>query len=301
MVTKNQGVQQAYNTQILVDATAGLIVGVAVSAHAGDTTELSAVLDAAVGGRAPAQLLADAGYGAAADPPGQDERVGKAHFVYDAATDRYRCPQKRELVFQRTRIAARGGGRTDARRVYRSDAATCAACPMAAQCLKKGRRTRTVERGPDDAVREAMAAQGRTPVGAALCRQRKGIVEPVFGILKEVLGFRAFSRRGLAAATSHFTLLALAYNIKILARGTPRAAPSPCGAPAAGIHERPRRSRCSRVYWSAAGASWGPVPARRRARTPGRSFVGSSRPQRSASPPTIPGRTPMVLDGYFIR
>ena len=25
MVTKNQGVQQAYNTQILVDATAGLI------------------------------------------------------------------------------------------------------------------------------------------------------------------------------------------------------------------------------------------------------------------------------------
>ena len=82
-----------------------------------------------------------------------------------------------------------------------------------------------MERGPDGAVREAMAAKGRTPAGAALYRQRKGIVEPVLGILKEVLGFRQFSRRGLTAATSEFTLLALAYKIKILARGTPRAAP----------------------------------------------------------------------------
>ncbi len=269
MVTKNQGVQQAYNTQILVDATAGFIVGVAVSAHAGDTTELGAVLDAAVGGRAPAQLLADAGYGAAAnlrdlaarhidayvavgaaaDPPGQDERVHKAHFTYDPATDRYHCPGDQWLPFHRTRIAAGGGGRTEARRVYRSEAAACAGCPFAAQCLKKGRRTRTVERGPDDAVREAMAAQGRTPAGAALYRQRKGIVEPVFGILKEVLGFRQFSRRGLAAATSEFTLLALAYNIKILARGTPRAAPSPCGAPAAGIRERPPALRRLVSLW----------------------------------------------------
>jgi hypothetical protein len=265
MVTKTQGVQQAYNTQILVDATAGLIVGLAVSAHAADTTELGAVLDSTVAGRAPAQLLADAGYGAAAnlrdlaerhidayvavgaagDPPGQDERVRKAHFTYDAATDRYQCPQNQGLAFQRTRTAARGGGRVEEVRVYRSEATTCAACPLATQCLPKGRRTRTVERGPDDPVREAMAAKVRTPAGAALYRQRKGIVEPVFGILKEVLGFRQFSRRGLAAVTSEFTLLALAYNIKVLARGTPRGAPAPAGARAAGILGRLRA--CGRL------------------------------------------------------
>jgi transposase len=265
MVTKTQGVQQAYNTQILVDATAGLIVGLAVSAHAADTTELGAVLDSTVAGRVPAQVLADAGYGAAAnlrdlaarhidayvavgaagDPPGQDERVRKAHFTYDAATDRYHCPQDQALEYHRTRTASRGGGRYEAVRVYRSAAATCAACPLAAQCLTKGRRTRTVERGPDDPVREAMAAKVRTPAGAALYRQRKGIVEPVFGILKEVLGFRQFSRRGLAAVTSEFTLLALAYNIKVLARGTPRGAPSPAGARAAGILGRLRA--CGRL------------------------------------------------------
>ena len=213
------------------------------------------MLDRTVAGRVPAQLLADAGYGAAAnlrdlaerpidayvavgaagDPPGQDERVRKAHFTYDTATDRYQCPQHQGLAFQRTRVAARGGGRHETVRVYRSAAATCAACPLAAQCLPKGRRTRTVERGPDDPVREAMAAKVRTPAGAALYRQRKGIVEPVFGILKEVLGFRQFSRRGLAAVPRAFTLLALAYNIKVLARGPPRGATPSAGAPAAGI------------------------------------------------------------------
>ena len=119
--------------------------------------------------------------------------------------------------------------------MYRRDAAACAGCVFAAQCLPTGRRTRTVERGPDDPVREAMAAKVRTPAGAALYRQRKEIVEPVFGILKEVLAFRQFSRRGLAAATSEFTRLALAYNIKVLARGTPRTTPPPLAPPAAGV------------------------------------------------------------------
>ena len=109
-------------------------------------------------------------------------------------------------------------------RVYRGDAATCATCPMAAHCLQKGRRTRTVERGPDDAVREAMAAQGRTPAGAARYRARKGIVEPVLGILQEGLGFRPFSRRGLAAATSACKRLALAYHIGSYP-GAPRGRP----------------------------------------------------------------------------
>ncbi len=74
---------------------------------------------------------------------------------------------------------------------------------------------------------------------AALYRQRKGTVEPVLGILKEVPGFRPFSRRGLAAATREFTLLALAYNINILARGTPRTTSPPLAPPADGGAARP--------------------------------------------------------------
>ena len=39
--------------------------------------------------------------------------------------------------------------------------------------------------------------QGETPAGRALYALRKQTPEPVFGIIKSVLGFRQFSLRGL--------------------------------------------------------------------------------------------------------
>ena len=40
-----------------------------------------------------------------------------------------------------------------------------------------------------------------TAAGRALYKLRQQTVEPVFGIIKEVLGFRRFSLRGLAKVT----------------------------------------------------------------------------------------------------
>jgi hypothetical protein len=45
-----------------------------------------------------------------------------------------------------------------------------------------------------------MAYKLQTKVGKAIYRLRKCTVEPVIGIIKEVLGFRQFSLRGLEAA-----------------------------------------------------------------------------------------------------
>ncbi len=39
-------------------------------------------------------------------------------------------------------------------------------------------------------------------------------VEPVFGIIKEVLGFRRFSLRGIEKATGEWTLVCIGYNLK---------------------------------------------------------------------------------------
>jgi hypothetical protein len=70
---------------------------------------------------------------------------------------------------------------------------------------------------PDDAsVKEQMAYKLRTAIGNALYRLRKSTVEPVIGIIKEVLGFRQFSLRGLCAAGGEWTLVCLAYNLKRL-------------------------------------------------------------------------------------
>jgi hypothetical protein len=64
--------------------------------------------------------------------------------------------------------------------------------------------------------KEQMAYKLRTEIGKAIYRLRKSTVEPVIGIIKEILGFRQFSLRGLAAAGGEWTLVCLAYNLKRL-------------------------------------------------------------------------------------
>ena len=68
----------------------------------------------------------------------------------------------------------------------------------------------------DASAKEKMAYKLRTDIGDALYRLRKSTVEPVIGIIKEVLGFRQFSLRGLADAAGEWTLVCLAYNLKRL-------------------------------------------------------------------------------------
>jgi transposase len=63
---------------------------------------------------------------------------------------------------------------------------------------------------------EKMAYKLQTDIGQAIYRLRKATVEPVIGIIKEVLGFRQFSLRGLAAAAGEWCLVCLAFNLKRL-------------------------------------------------------------------------------------
>jgi transposase len=63
---------------------------------------------------------------------------------------------------------------------------------------------------------EKMAYRLRTEIGHAIYRLRKCTVEPVIGIIKEVLGFRQFSLRGQIAAAGEWLLVCLAFNLKRL-------------------------------------------------------------------------------------
>src|ERR1700674_3723998 len=55
-----------------------------------------------------------------------------------------------------------------------------------------------------------------TPEGRAVYAQRKSTVEPVFGIVKSVLGFRQFHLRGLKNVSGEWTLVSMAWNLKRL-------------------------------------------------------------------------------------
>ena len=68
----------------------------------------------------------------------------------------------------------------------------------------------------DASPKVKMAYKLRTAIGKAIYAARKSTVEPVIGIIKEVLGFRQFSLRGLPGAAGEWCLVCLAFNLKRL-------------------------------------------------------------------------------------
>lgn len=72
---------------------------------------------------------------------------------------------------------------------------------------------------PDDGtVRGAMRAKLQTAAGHAVYALRKAIVEPVFGQIKGVRGFRRFSFRGLGKVQAEWQLICLTHNLLKLFR-----------------------------------------------------------------------------------
>jgi hypothetical protein len=61
-----------------------------------------------------------------------------------------------------------------------------------------------------------MAHRLKTTLGKMLYKLRKQTVEPVFGIIKEAMGFRRFSLRGHAKVSLEWTLVCVSYNLKRL-------------------------------------------------------------------------------------
>jgi len=64
---------------------------------------------------------------------------------------------------------------------------------------------------------QAMAHRLKTKAGRACYALRKQTVEPVFGIIKSVMGFRQFSLRGLRKVSGEWSLVCLAWNVKRMA------------------------------------------------------------------------------------
>jgi transposase len=71
----------------------------------------------------------------------------------------------------------------------------------------------------DQDVVALMREKLKTENGKAVYKQRKMIVEPVFGQVKEVRGFRRFSFRGLQKNEAEWSLICLTHNLLKLFRG----------------------------------------------------------------------------------
>lgn len=98
---------------------------------------------------------------------------------------------------------------------------------LATERLKHHEKIAAAPRGripADLPPKQRMARKLRTKKGRAMYAKRKGMIEPIFGQLKQVLGFRQFSLRGLSSMRGEWRLMATVHNLLKLWRHDQRAA-----------------------------------------------------------------------------
>jgi transposase len=87
---------------------------------------------------------------------------------------------------------------------------------LATERLKHHEKVAAAPRGriPDGlTAKQRMARKLRTKKGRTMYAKRKGMIEPIFGQFKQVLGFRQFSMRGLASMRGEWRLMATVHNL----------------------------------------------------------------------------------------
>lgn len=143
------------------------------------------------------------------------DAYGKAQFVYDPATDTYRCPTGTTLRRQ-THEIDRPDGKPNAIR-YRASKLDCDACPVSVQCRAgdgNGRSVTVTEDEPRLVQHRLLMEDEQVQ---AIYAKRKEWSEPTFGTLKAVLGADRFHLRGLPNVRAEWSLLATAVNLRTLA------------------------------------------------------------------------------------
>ncbi|KRF12002.1 IS1182 family transposase [Paenibacillus sp. Soil787] len=232
MDTRTKGVLQGYNPQIAVDAGHHFIVGCTMSNNTNDHNQFEGVLDSIQEntGRMPKKATADNGYFSAENirsaskakvdayiaPSREGKEPGNAYdknnFTYVPESDAYICPAGHTLMLKQTGYATNPEKETTW--IYSTDA--CLTCPFQKDCVKSKTGKRTVKRTESDPIREAMRTKVQSDEGKAVYSKRKTIVEPAWGVMKEIQGFRQFHLRGVDKVKGEFILLSLSYNLRKL-------------------------------------------------------------------------------------
>jgi hypothetical protein len=221
----------AYNAQAVVDAKEQIIVATEVTTTANDMEQLVAMVSAAQanlpesnptsladGGYANAAQLSEAercGYAVVTPPPNSwrdtSHPYHAAHFRHDPQRQVVTCPQGRELPLQRVRW--KDGRLVE---VYRS-AAVCKDCPVRAQCTQD-RHGRTIDIQPGHAAVVVAHERWQRDEVQAMYARRAPTIEPVFAQIKQQMGFRRWTVRGLTKVRAQWALLATTWNLKVLFR-----------------------------------------------------------------------------------
>ncbi len=223
MRSGRDGMVLGYNVQSAVEAHSGLIVHHDVTNVAGDNQQLWPMARQVreVLGLKTLKVLADAGYckgedlayceavGIEASVPRRSktsahkDKYQKKDFTYDANTNSYSCPAGEVLAYDRT----------DYQKQYHNYRRKgCDGCELQHRCTTNNIRSITRHLFEDALNR----SQARVDAHRELVNRRMSIAERPFAMIKQTLGFRRMSCRGLAGARTETSLAVLSYNLKTM-------------------------------------------------------------------------------------
>ena len=147
----------------------------------------------------------------------QEDRLGRSDFIYDEQSDRYTCPNGKELRRFWRNFKQPRTGVTKANEIkYTSRKADCVGCPMKQRCCPNT-EIRKITRSVYEPARDVARAIGKTPAYRRTRRQRKQ-VEMLFAHMKRILKVDRLRLRGMSGARDEFLLTATAQNLRRMAK-----------------------------------------------------------------------------------
>ncbi len=172
-----QHFEQSYNAQAAVEIESRLIVSQSVTDEANDKKQLVPVTQGIISSFKPEMILADSGYNS-------EEVVGDVETAENGTVTGVivLVPAKRTHHHRSVKDLEKPTSKDE------------------------GRNT------AGESMDQRMARSGNRKA----YKQRKQTVEPVFGIIKEAMGFRRFSMRGKHRAENEWAIVTCAYNVKRL-------------------------------------------------------------------------------------
>ena len=229
----------AYCTNYLIDLDAGIIVDVEASQvnSAAEASATRIMIDRVEEKYdiKPTRLVGDTNYGSAPmlewmvnvkgiEPhipvwekaERDDGTLSRSDFLWDEATDEYRCPEGQPLKgnwrpFKTPRMHITKADQI----IYCSSKKHCTSCPMKPQCCPNA-PIRTVPRSIYEPARDKACAIGNTDAYKQSRRERKK-VEMLFAHLKRILKLDKLRLRGFSGAQDEFLLAATAQNLRRMA------------------------------------------------------------------------------------
>lgn len=243
---KNGQLKPGYNVQIGTENQ--FVVGYSIHQSAGDTSCMREHLEevkAALGGKLPANIVADAGYGSEenyeylesqglgnyvkyntfhkeATQKWKTDPKRVQNWTYHEETDEYTCGFGRTLSFKFIKTQKSKNGYRSVIRVYESS--DCQGCPYHDECTKKSDKPEYNKRIYINRRGNELKAQVRFNLTSEYGRQMRSLrpieVESVFGDIKGNFGVRRFMLKGLDKVKLEWGLHCIAHNIRKMVAAT---------------------------------------------------------------------------------